>query len=440
MCVWYSGGPKAAFTDFPSAADRKQCYMDGFVKAQKLMQSVGIEYPSKHGIVGENPPAMGVEIKLPGPQFAVSTDGEQGVMMFLCRLQLMLNVCFVISADGANDTSTGQLNQPQPLAPVPTSSSGAGAPTTVVPLSSVSVPFVDSEAILIDSDGELSIDSDDDDSEYGHVDDAPINVEDISDAEFIQSLLPCDYPRDSEGSSCVEEPKIDEILHATHNSVNSTLLNYVADAIEEIGDSDLLAAVDATVAGAVTPKVSAVQPHGVSESKVEEGTDGEAPTRIRVVALYILVPTPSGERKRMFIATLVSILSTDPRASADRAVRLYNAASGFIGAEDLICGDDCITVGVDCAWNFDNHVEFGRVLEVGKKISANGVRPIYVPVSLRVEHDENTVVACHYYEELSEADFAKTGLDRNASLRYYQLASARWSSLTCKGVNSVMQL
>jgi hypothetical protein len=136
----------------------------------------------------------------------------------------------------------------------------------------------------------------------------------------------------------------------------------------------------------------------------------------------------------MYIGTVVAMLSTDPTASADRAVRIKNAAAGFWTDKDMICNDTSIAVNVDCAMNFDGSVAYGRVLLIGKKTSAQTVVPCQRPLSLLEEHGDDMVVACHYYDEVpaEEFEFMKAATKLlPATKKLYRFGSAKWSSLSC---------
>lgn len=153
--------------------------------------------------------------------------------------------------------------------------------------------------------------------------------------------------------------------------------------------------------------------------------------------LYIKVPVAGTTDKfdEMYVGTLVALWNTDPTASSDRIKRIREAAAGFLSDKDLICNDASIAVNVDCAWNFDEGLEFGRVLLIGTKKGANSVVPIRTPVSLKDDVDPNVVVACHYYVPLESDEDAKIRAELGDKVtpgdRLFRFGPGRWSSVTC---------
>jgi hypothetical protein len=91
-------------------------------------------------------------------------------------------------------------------------------------------------------------------------------------------------------------------------------------------------------------------------------------------------------------------------------------------------------VDVDCAWHFEEGVEFGRVLLVGTKKSGNSVLPIRTPVILKEDADPSIVVACHYYTPIpSEEEVLLRGQHSLKAGRLFRLGPSWWSSVTCRG-------
>jgi len=229
----------------------------------------------------------------------------------------------------------------------------------------------------------------------------------VTDSDIVRSFQPEDFdPRDA-GASVVT-------------------LDYVTEALTDVGD----AAVKAQLAQKLSD-MCGLPKDGAVDDDIDDSDGTSCP---EVVHDYIDVPVGDGSVQPMYIATVIAMLSTDPTASSDRCLRIKQAAAGFLTNKDLICNDSSISVNVDCAWNFDESLWFGRVMYLGTKKGEHGVIPVAAPVSLIGERPGSIVVGCQYYERLrdDEAEAVRRDHSLPQTAKYlYRFGHSEFSSKTC---------
>jgi hypothetical protein len=106
------------------------------------------------------------------------------------------------------------------------------------------------------------------------------------------------------------------------------------------------------------------------------------------------------ERKLVWISTMVALLVVDKRASADRAIRIVDAAASMNSSKASVVGaGKLLAVGTDCAVLYEDPttVFYGRVVRYGFVKSTGSVVDIVRPLNLD-ERDENVGVWCAWYE------------------------------------------
>jgi hypothetical protein len=194
------------------------------------------------------------------------------------------------------------------------------------------------------------------------------------------------------------------------------------------------------VANTLGLRTASLNTDGLPATTPSASTEGETEGG-RAKPLYIKVPVAgsASEFAEMYVGTLIALWNTDPTASSDRIKRIKDAAAGFLSDKDLICNDGCIAVGVDCAWQFEEGVEFGHVILIGTKKGANSVVPNRTPVSLKDSVDANVVAACQYYVPVEADEVASLRAEHDiASGRLFRFGPSRWSTVTCATLLSII--
>lgn len=125
----------------------------------------------------------------------------------------------------------------------------------------------------------------------------------------------------------------------------------------------------------------------------------------------IQVPRLGGGFDSMYVATVVALLSAEPTASADRLLRIRNAAKQeykCLSVQPL--QDHELAVNMDCGVVFDDgddegakQVAYGRVIRIGRITKGGSVRDIAMPVSLQ-DRDESVSVWVSWFEKHSDGN------------------------------------